>query len=73
MLENAVTTITKKDVMTIGSKAWREGTLSKTKDIAYEFKSAGLCPLCFPDMQQNLHLFNYGDILLSEENLNWVR
>ena len=35
MLENAITTISKKDAMTIGSKSRREGIESKTTNIAY--------------------------------------
>ena len=36
--------------MTIGSKAWREGILDKTKNVASVFRAADLCILSFPAM-----------------------
>ena len=51
MLENAITTISKKDALTIGSKAWREGIEYKTTNVASGFGTAGLWPLSFPAMQ----------------------
>ena len=50
MLENAVITITKKYMMTIGSKSWREVIQAKTKNIDSGFKASGLRPLSFPDI-----------------------
>ena len=57
MLVNAITTIPKKDAMTIGSKAWRKRILDKTSDIASRFRAAGLQPLYFHAMQRRLKLF----------------
>ena len=51
MLENAITTITKKYAMTVGSKAWREVIQSKTTIIASGFISTGLLTLYFTSMQ----------------------
>ena len=73
MLENAITIISKKDAMTIGSKTWREGILDKTANIASGFRAAGLWPLSFPAMQHRLKLFKDGGIADSEENPNWMR
>ena len=73
MLENAITTITKKYTMTIGSKSWREGIIDKTKIIASWFISAGLWRLSVPAMQCQLKLFKDGGIADSEENPTWVR
>ena len=50
MLENAITTILKKDAMTIGSKDWREVILDKTTNIDSGFRAAGMWPLSFPYM-----------------------
>ena len=61
MIENAITTM-KKDAMTIGSKAWREGILDKTTNIASGFISAGLWNLYFTAMQRQLVLFKDGGI-----------
>ena len=44
MLENAITTISKKYAMTIGSKSWIEGIIDKTTNIASGFRAAGLWP-----------------------------
>ena len=68
MLENAVTTTTKKDVMIIGSKAWREGMIAETTNIASGFKSLCLWPLPFPVMQCRLKFFKDSGISLSEAN-----
>ena len=73
MLENDITTISKKDAMTIGSKAWREGILDKTTNIASGFRAAGLWPLSFPTMQRQLKLFKGGSIVDSAENPTWMR
>ena len=50
MLERAITTISQKDAMTIGSKARREAIESKTTNIASGFIAACLWPLYFPAM-----------------------
>ena len=47
MLENSITTISKKNEMTIGSKTCREGILDKTKNIASGFRGAGLWDFSF--------------------------
>ena len=54
MLDNAITTIMKKDRMNIGSKSWREGIKSKTTNIASVFRVAGLLHLYFPEIQHHL-------------------
>ena len=58
MLDNAITTISKKDAMTIGSKSWRESIESKTKNIASRFRVAGLWHFSFTVIQRRLKLFN---------------
>ena len=63
----------KKDTRTIGSKAWREGIIAKTKNIYFGFKSSGLWPLFSPAMQHRLKLFKDGGISLSEANPIWMR
>ena len=63
MLENAITTIYKKDAMDIGSKSWREGILDKTTNIASIFIAAGLWTFSFPAMQCRLKLFKDGGIV----------
>ena len=50
MLENDITMIKKKDAMTIGSKAWREGIPDKTTNIASGFRASGLWSWSFPAM-----------------------
>ena len=47
MLENNITTISKKDAMTIGSKAWRKGILDKTTNISSGFRAAGMWTFIF--------------------------
>ena len=73
MLENDVTTITKKDAMTIGSKSGGEVIQSKTKNIASEFRASGLCTSSFPVIQRRLKLFKDSGIALSETNPTWMR
>ena len=72
MLESAITKMSKKDAMTIGSKSRREGIESKTTNIYSGFISACLWTLSFPDVQRRLKLFNYVVIALSEENPFWM-
>ena len=59
--------------MNIGSKAWREGIKSKTKNIASGFRAPGIWPLYFPATQIRLKLFKDGGIKLSDENPTWMR
>ena len=73
MLENAITTISKKLATTIGSKYWREGIEFKTKNDDYGFRAAGMWPLFFSAMQRRLKLFKDGGIADSEENPTWMR
>ena len=73
MLENAITTISKKDAMNIGSKSWREVIESKTTNIASGFRSEGMQPLSFTAIQRQLKLFKEGGISNSEENPTWMR
>ena len=68
MLENAVTTITKKDAMDIGSRSWKVGIKYKTTNITSGFVASGLWPLSFPVMPLRLKLFKDGDIALLEDN-----
>ena len=73
MLENDITTIPKKDTMTIGSEVWREVILDKTKNIASVFIVTYIWPLSFPAIQCRLKLFKDGGIADSEKNLTWMR
>ena len=73
MLENNITTITKKCSMTIGSKSWREGIKYKTTNIASGFRASGLWISSFGDMKRHLKLFKDGSIALSEDNPTWIR
>ena len=73
MLGIAITTILKKYAVTIVPKAWKEGILDKTTNIASGFRSAGLRPLYFPAMQGLPKLFKDGSIANSEENPTWMR
>ena len=57
MLKNAITTISEKDAMDVGSKSWREGIEYKTTNTAYGLRTAGLWTFYFPDMQRRLNLF----------------
>ena len=50
MLESAITKMSKKDAMTIGSKSWREGIEYKTTNIASGFRASGLWTFYFPAM-----------------------
>ena len=68
-----ITVISKKDAMSILSKAWREGILDKTTNIASGFRVSGLRPLYLLAMQCQLKLFKDGGIADSEENPTWVR
>ena len=52
MLENAITTITKKYEITIGSKYWREIIQDKTTNIDSGFIAVGLWNLSFAVMQR---------------------
>ena len=72
MLENAVTTIIKKDAMDVGSRSWIEGIKYKTTNIASGFIASGLWPLSFPSMPCRLKLFKDGGIALLEDNQNWM-
>ena len=73
MLENAITMISKKDSMTIGSKYWREGIKYKTTNIATGLIAAVMWPLYSPAMQLQLKLFKDSSIADSEENPTWMR
>ena len=73
MLENDITTIPKKDTMTIGSEVWREVILDKTKNIASVFIVTYIWSLSFPAIQCRLKLFKDGGIADSEKNLTWMR
>ena len=73
MLENAITTISKEDAMTIGWKAWRDGILDKATNIASVFRVAVLWPFYFPAMQRRLKFFKDGGIADSEDNPTWMR
>ena len=53
--------------MTIGSKHWREGIQSKTKNISSVFRVSGLWYLSFTTIDRLLELFKYSGIALSEE------
>ena len=73
MLENAITTITKKYAMTIGSKSCIEGIQFKTINISYVIIVSGMWPFYFPAIQRHLNLFKDGGIILSEKNPTWIR
>ena len=73
MSENAITTITKKYAMAIGLKSWREGIESKTKNIDYVFRAAGLWNLSFTSMKRRLNSLKDGGITLSEDNPTCTR
>ena len=73
MLQNAITTITKKDAMPIGSNSWREGIVSKNSSIDSGFRVSGLLSFYFPATQRRLKLFKDCGIALSEDNPTWMR
>ena len=73
MLENAITKISKKYAMNLGSKAWIEGILNKTKNIDSGFRAAGIFLLSFSTMQRRLKIFKDGGIADSEKNTTWMR
>ena len=73
MLENPITTIVKKDAMTIGSKYRREEILDKTTNIDSGFRATVLWPLYLPAMYCWLKLYKGGGIADSEDNPTWMR
>ena len=73
MLENAITKISKKYAMNLGSKAWIEGILNKTKNIDSGFRAAGIFLLYFSTMQRQLKLFKDGGIAVSKEDPIWTK
>ena len=73
MLEGANSTITTKDAMTIGTKYWFDVTISKTINIYYAFKPAGLQPLCFPVIQSLLNILKDGGTSETAPNSTWMR
>ena len=54
--------------MIIVYKAWRDGILSKIRNINYEFQLSGLWPVSFPAMQRHLKLFKDGSISATAPN-----
>ena len=62
MLDNAITAITKKDVMNIGSQDWREVIIDKTTNTASGFRAAGLWYFYFTSMKRRLKFFKDGCI-----------
>ena len=60
VLENVITTITKKYAIAIGSKSWREGIEYKTTNIDPRFRATGMWPFYFLAVQRH-------------ENPTWIR
>ena len=73
MLENDITTITKKDAMNIGSKFWREVILGKITNIDFGLRAGGLWHFSFPAIQCRLNLFKDSGAADSEKNPTWMR
>ena len=73
MLENDITTITKKDAMNIGSKFWREVILGKITNIDFGLRAGGLWHFSFPAIQCRLKLFKDSGAADSEKNPTWMR
>jgi DDE superfamily endonuclease len=51
MIENAITTFLKKDIIQVASSAWLQGVMEKDQNIVHGFKTTGIWPLSFPNMQ----------------------
>jgi DDE superfamily endonuclease len=51
MIENATTTFSKKDMIQVASSAWLQGVVEKEHNIIHGFKTTGIWPLSFPNMQ----------------------
>ena len=62
MINNAVTAFSKKDSITITSKAWIEGIVNRKDNIISGFKASGLWPLSFSAMQARWRLYHNGGI-----------
>jgi DDE superfamily endonuclease len=59
MIENAMTTFLKKDMIQVASSAWLQGVMEKEQNIIHGFKTTGIWPLSFPNIQQRLCLFKH--------------
>jgi hypothetical protein len=51
MIENATTTFSKKDMIQVASSAWLQGVVEKEQNIIHGFKTTGIWPLSFPNIQ----------------------
>ena len=52
MIDKAVTSFSKKDSIEIRAEAWNEGIKNKKENIVAGFRSSGLWPMSFPNMQR---------------------
>ena len=66
MPDDAITTMTGKYAINIGSRSWRERVLDKPTNIASSFRAAGMWTLYFPAMQLWLKKIHDGGMSNSE-------
>ena len=62
LIESAVTTISKKDAISVASQAWIEGIMRKEENIKNGFRACGLWPLSFPKMQARWKAYHDGGV-----------
>jgi hypothetical protein len=62
MIENSVTSFSKKEAIQIASRSWMEGVVEKKSNIVAGFKAGGIWPISFPTMQSRWNLFHDGGI-----------
>jgi hypothetical protein len=62
MIEKACTSFSKKDAVEISSVAWNDGIIDKKHNIIAGFKSSGIWPLNFSQMQRRWRLYHDGGV-----------
>jgi hypothetical protein len=62
MIENAVTTIKRRDAVGLASEAWNKGVVAKKQNVISGFQTCGLWPISYPAMLRRLRLFRDGGI-----------
>jgi hypothetical protein len=60
MIENAVTTYSKKDSITLASSSWQHAVVNRQSNVISGFRTCGIWPLSFPSMQRRWLLYHNG-------------
>jgi len=74
MIDNAVTTFTKKQALQIASIAWTSGIIEKPTNIINGFEASGIYPPSFPLMQKRWRLYHDGGVDSSKSSIApWIK